>query len=176
MRKEDEDDEETPPTILTFHDVGLNHKLCSNAFFNFEGMQEIAKHFVVCHVDAPGGAGEQHGAGSELLAADWNIVSHANPQLFWNMYNSCRDLDINLPGAVPNIKTFCLVILVVEDKVPAKDGRDIEDTISINIKSDFNLRNATRGKRYVCEFELANYDDKKTLLTQSATTNLLNFK
>uniref|UniRef100_A0A3P8UKL4 NDRG family member 4 n=1 Tax=Cynoglossus semilaevis TaxID=244447 RepID=A0A3P8UKL4_CYNSE len=50
------------PAILTYHDVGLNHKLCFNPFFNNEDMQEITKHFVVCHVDAPG----QQGGASQL--------------------------------------------------------------------------------------------------------------
>ncbi|XP_051024681.1 protein NDRG4 isoform X2 [Acomys russatus] len=212
------------PAILTYHDVGLNHKLCFNTFFNYEDMQEITKHFVVCHVDAPGqqvGASQfpqgyqfpsmeqlaamlpsvvQHfgfkyvigigvGAGAYVLAKfalifpdlveglvlmnidpngkgwiDWaatklsgltstlpdtvlshlfsqeelvnntelvqsyrqqisNVVNQANLQLFWNMYNSRRDLDINRPGTVPNAKTLrCPVMLVVGDNAPAEDG------------------------------------------------------
>ncbi|KAM9192284.1 protein NDRG4 isoform 2-T2 [Dugong dugon] len=212
------------PAILTYHDVGLNHKLCFNTFFNFEDMQEITKHFVVCHVDAPGqqvGASQfpqgyqfpsmeqlaamlpsvvQHfgfkyvigigvGAGAYVLAKfalifpdlveglvlmnidpngkgwiDWaatklsgltstlpdtvlshlfsqeelvnntelvqsyrqqigNVVNQANLQLFWNIYNSRRDLEINRPGTVPNARTLrCPVMLVVGDNAPAEDG------------------------------------------------------
>ncbi|KAF1504829.1 Protein NDRG4, partial [Eudyptula minor] len=212
------------PAILTYHDVGLNHKLCFNTFFNYEDMQEITKHFVVCHVDAPGqqtGASQfpqgyqypsmdqlaamlpsvvQHfgfkyvigigvGAGAYVLAKfalifpdlveglvlmnidpngkgwiDWaaaklsgltstlpdtvlshlfsqeelvnntelvqsyrqqigSMVNQFNLQLFLNMYNSRRDLDINRPGTVPNAKTLCCpVMLVVGDNAPAEEG------------------------------------------------------
>ncbi|XP_053558519.1 protein NDRG4 isoform X2 [Bombina bombina] len=212
------------PAILTYHDVGLNHKLCFNTFFNYEDMQEITKHFVVCHVDAPGqqvGASQfpqgyqyptmehlaamlpsvlQHfgfqsvigigvGAGAYVLAKfalifqelveglvlinidpngkgwiDWaasklsgltsslpdTVLSHLfsqeellnntelvqnyrqqisscvnqnNLQLFWNMYNSRRDLEMNRPGTVPNAKTLrAPVMLVVGDNSPAEDS------------------------------------------------------
>ncbi|XP_026539963.1 protein NDRG4 isoform X2 [Notechis scutatus] len=212
------------PALLTYHDVGLNHKLCFNTFFNSEEMQEIMKHFVVCHVDAPGqqsGASQfpqgyqypsmdqlaamlpsvvQHfgfkyvigigvGAGAYVLAKfalifpdlveglvlinvdpnakgwiDWaasklsgltstlsdmvlshlfsqeelannmelvqsyrqqiaSTVNQFNLQLFWSMYNSRRDLEMNRPGSAPNAKTLrCPVMLVVGDNAPAEDG------------------------------------------------------
>ncbi|XP_029377913.1 protein NDRG4 isoform X4 [Echeneis naucrates] len=212
------------PAILTYHDVGLNHKLCFNTFFNYEDMQEITKHFVVCHVDAPGqqiGASQlpqgyqyptmdqlagmlptvvQHfgfksivgigvGAGAYILAKfaliapelveglvllnidpngkgwiDWaatklsgltsnlpdtvlphlfsqeelmnntelvqsyrqqinNTVNQFNLHLFWNMYNSRRDLEMNRSGTVLNAKTLkCPVMLVVGDNAPAEEG------------------------------------------------------
>ncbi|NP_001087900.1 protein NDRG4-A [Xenopus laevis] len=211
------------PAILTYHDVGLNHKLCFNTFFNYEDMQEITKHFVVCHVDAPGqqvGASQfpqgyqyptmdqlaamlpsvmQHfgfqsiiaigvGAGAYVLAKfalifpelvegmvlinidpngkgwiDWaaskisglasslpetvlshlfsqeelmnntelvqnyrqqisNCVNQSNLQLFWNMYNSRRDLEMSRPGTAPNAKTLrAPVMLVVGDNAPAEE-------------------------------------------------------
>ncbi|XP_028842411.1 protein NDRG4 isoform X3 [Denticeps clupeoides] len=212
------------PAILTYHDVGLNHKLCFNTFFHNEDMQEITKHFVVCHIDAPGqqiGASQmpqgyqyptmdqlagmlpsvlQHfgfksivgigvGAGAYILAKfalifpelveglvllnidpngkgwiDWaatklsgltsampdtvlphlfsqeelvsntelvqsyrhqinNTVNQFNLQLFWNMYNGRRDLEMNRSGTVLNAKTLrCPVMLVVGDNAPAEEG------------------------------------------------------
>ncbi|MEQ2193792.1 Protein ndrg4 [Xenoophorus captivus] len=212
------------PAILTYHDVGLNHKMCFNPFFNNEDMQEITKHFVICHVDAPGqhvGASQfpqgyqyptmdqlagmlptvvQHfgfkstvgigvGAGAYILAKfalmfpdmveglvllnidpngkgwiDWaasklsgltstipdtvlphlfsqeemvsntelvqsyrqqitNSINHHNLQLFWNMYNSRRDLEMNRGGTAINAKTLkCPVMLVVGDNAPAEEG------------------------------------------------------
>uniref|UniRef100_A0A8C9X771 NDRG family member 4 n=1 Tax=Sander lucioperca TaxID=283035 RepID=A0A8C9X771_SANLU len=72
------------PAILTYHDVGLNHKLCFNSFFSNEDMQEITKHFVVCHVDAPGqqiGAsqlpqGYQYPTMDQLAAMLPTVVQH----------------------------------------------------------------------------------------------------
>ncbi|XP_041797591.1 protein NDRG1-like [Chelmon rostratus] len=42
------------PVILTFHDVGLNHKSCFSTLFNHEDMQEIIRRLPICHVEAPG--------------------------------------------------------------------------------------------------------------------------
>uniref|UniRef100_A0A8C4ZUC8 NDRG family member 4 n=1 Tax=Gadus morhua TaxID=8049 RepID=A0A8C4ZUC8_GADMO len=216
------------PAILTYHDVGLNHKLCFNSFFNSEDMLEITKHFVVCHVDAPGqqiGASPlpqgylyptmdqlagmlpsvvQHfgfksivgvgvGAGAYILAKfalifpdlveglvllnidpngkgwiDWaagkitgltsnlpdtvlphlfsqeelmsntelvqsyrqqigNTINQVNLQLFWNMYNSRRDLEMNRSGTVecnskldPTNTTFLKVHYLNNIWIPAK--------------------------------------------------------
>ncbi|KAJ3597215.1 hypothetical protein NHX12_000744 [Muraenolepis orangiensis] len=54
------------PVILTYHDVGLNHKMCFESFFSHEDMQEIIRHFPVLHVNAPG----QH-EGAVSLATEY---------------------------------------------------------------------------------------------------------
>uniref|UniRef100_A0A8C4ES45 NDRG family member 4 n=2 Tax=Dicentrarchus labrax TaxID=13489 RepID=A0A8C4ES45_DICLA len=241
------------PAILTYHDVGLNHKLCFNTFFNNEDMQEITKHFVVCHIDAPGqqiGASQlpqgyqyptmdqlagmlptvvQHfgfksivgigvGAGAYILAKfalifpdlveglvllnidpngkgwiDWaatklsgltsalpdtvlphlfsqeelmnntelvqsyrqqinNTVNQFNLQLFWNMYNSRRDLEMNRSGTVINAKTLkCSVMLVVGDNAPAEEGvvecnSKLDPTNTTFLKVTLSLSDTAPGK------------------------------
>eukprot|EP00066_Takifugu_rubripes_P010984 XP_003979297.2 PREDICTED: protein NDRG4-like [Takifugu rubripes] len=52
-----------------------------------------------------------------------NTVNQFNLQLFWNMYNSRRDLEMNRSGTVLNAKTLkCPVMLVVGDNGPAEEG------------------------------------------------------
>nr|BAE87742.1 unnamed protein product [Macaca fascicularis] len=88
------------PAILTYHDVGLNHKLCFNTFFNFEDMQEITKHFVVCHVDAPGqqvGAsqfpqGYQFPSMEQLAAMLPSVVQHFGFKYCDWHWSGCRSL------------------------------------------------------------------------------------
>ncbi|KAM4581417.1 protein NDRG1-like [Odontesthes bonariensis] len=58
------------PVILTFHDVGLNHKTCFESLFNHDDMQEIVRHLPVCHVEAPG----QH-EGAKTLPTAYNYPS-----------------------------------------------------------------------------------------------------
>ncbi|KAM7382649.1 hypothetical protein PAMP_002371 [Pampus punctatissimus] len=53
------------PVILTYHDVGLNHKSCFETLFNHEDMREIVRHLPVCHVEAPG----QHESAKTLPTA-----------------------------------------------------------------------------------------------------------
>ncbi|XP_060726292.1 protein NDRG1b [Tachysurus vachellii] len=42
------------PVILTYHDIGLNHKTCFSNLFTHEDMLEITQYFSVCHINAPG--------------------------------------------------------------------------------------------------------------------------
>ncbi|XP_076016921.1 protein NDRG1-like [Genypterus blacodes] len=58
------------PVILTYHDVGLNRKSCFENLFNHEDMQEIIRHFPVCHVEAPG----QH-EGATTLPSEYTYPS-----------------------------------------------------------------------------------------------------
>ena len=60
------------PAILTYHDVGLNHKLCFNTFFNFEDMQEITKHFVCATWMPLGSRWERHSSLRGTSSPPWS--------------------------------------------------------------------------------------------------------
>ncbi|CAB4005496.1 Hypothetical predicted protein [Paramuricea clavata] len=40
--------------LLTFHDIGLNHKTCFEKFLNHEDMKQLHDRFIVYHILAPG--------------------------------------------------------------------------------------------------------------------------
>lgn len=42
------------PVIITYHDVGLNHKSCFEGFLSYEGNAFLGRDFCMYHIDAPG--------------------------------------------------------------------------------------------------------------------------
>uniref|UniRef100_A0A672YC50 N-myc downstream regulated 1b n=1 Tax=Sphaeramia orbicularis TaxID=375764 RepID=A0A672YC50_9TELE len=69
------------PVILTYHDVGLNHKSCFETLFNHEDMREIIRHFPVCHVEAPGQHEGAKTLPSEYIYPTMDQLSEALPSL-----------------------------------------------------------------------------------------------
>ncbi|KAJ7390710.1 hypothetical protein OS493_022789 [Desmophyllum pertusum] len=72
--------------MITFHDVGMNHKTCFERFFQHEDIVGLLDRFVIYHVDAPGQESK-----AENLAADYqyptmtklgemvgNVIDHFN--------------------------------------------------------------------------------------------------
>uniref|UniRef100_A0A672YFB5 N-myc downstream regulated 1b n=1 Tax=Sphaeramia orbicularis TaxID=375764 RepID=A0A672YFB5_9TELE len=69
------------PVILTYHDVGLNHKSCFETLFNHEDMREIIRHFPVCHVEAPGQHEGAKTLPSEYIYPTMDQLSEALPSV-----------------------------------------------------------------------------------------------
>jgi len=47
-------DNSSAPPLLTYHDIGLNHRTCFSIFFHHPDMFQILKHFTIYHIDSPG--------------------------------------------------------------------------------------------------------------------------
>uniref|UniRef100_A0A8C9V8U5 Protein NDRG2 n=1 Tax=Scleropages formosus TaxID=113540 RepID=A0A8C9V8U5_SCLFO len=104
------------PVILTYHDIGLNHKSCFNTLFNFEDMQEITQHFAVVHVDAPGqqeGAppfpnGYQYPTMDELAEMLPSVLTHLKyvldgPHCCFYIVTGALSLQLNQPALVEGL-------------------------------------------------------------------------
>ncbi|XP_054477138.1 protein NDRG1-like [Anoplopoma fimbria] len=95
------------PVVLTFHDVGLNHKSCFDTLFNHEDMQEIIRHLPVCHVEAPG----QH-EGAKTLHTDYSYpsmdqLSEALPAVVKH-FGLCRVIGLGVGAGAYILAKFAL--------------------------------------------------------------------
>eukprot|EP01137_Pigoraptor_chileana_P016325 Opistho-2@5766 len=42
------------PALVTFHDIGMNHKMCFGKFISHPSTRQLVESFVIYHIDAPG--------------------------------------------------------------------------------------------------------------------------
>ncbi|MGH0155507.1 UNVERIFIED_CONTAM: hypothetical protein FKN15_029902 [Acipenser sinensis] len=103
------------PAIVTYHDVGLNHKSCFGPLFRFEDMQEITKNFVVCHIDAPG---QEEGAAAFPVGYQYPSMDQLAEMVPCILqYFNRRDLNIDRGSTLKSP-----VMLVVGDQAPYEDA------------------------------------------------------
>uniref|UniRef100_A0A8B9LDB6 Ndrg family member 3a n=1 Tax=Astyanax mexicanus TaxID=7994 RepID=A0A8B9LDB6_ASTMX len=148
------------PVILTYHDIGLNHKSCFNTLFNFEDMQEITQHFAVVHIDAPGqqeGAppfptgvnsviGIGVGAGAYILSRfALNHPSLVEGLVLINV-NPCAEGWIDWAASKLSGWTSTLVDIVMAHHFSTEeltDNQELIQTYRLHIAQDINQENLT---------------------------------
>ncbi|KXJ16185.1 uncharacterized protein ZK1073.1 [Exaiptasia diaphana] len=69
-KSEDKENAKKKETLLTFHDIGMNHKTCFEKFLNHEDIKCLHERFVMYHIDAPG-----QETGAENLSNDFQYPS-----------------------------------------------------------------------------------------------------
>lgn len=70
QKSEDKENAKKKDVMLTFHDIGMNHKTCFEKFLNHEDIKCIHDRFVIYHIDAPG-----QDTGAENLSNDYQYPS-----------------------------------------------------------------------------------------------------
>uniref|UniRef100_A0AAQ4Q734 N-myc downstream regulated 1b n=1 Tax=Gasterosteus aculeatus aculeatus TaxID=481459 RepID=A0AAQ4Q734_GASAC len=96
------------PVLLTFHDVGLNHKSCFDPLFIHEDMQEIIRHLPVCHIEAPG----QH-EGAKTLHDEYSYpsmdqLSEAVPAVLKH-FGLCRVIGLGVGAGAYILAKFAFI-------------------------------------------------------------------
>uniref|UniRef100_A0A8C2X3D3 Protein NDRG2 n=1 Tax=Cyclopterus lumpus TaxID=8103 RepID=A0A8C2X3D3_CYCLU len=92
------------PVVLTFHDVGLNHKSCFDTLFNHEDMREIIRHLPVCHVEAPG---QHEGAKTLYSYPSMDQLSEALPAVLKH-FGLCRVIGLGVGAGAYILAKFAL--------------------------------------------------------------------
>lgn len=69
-KKDEKENIKRKEVMITFHDVGMNHKTCFERFFQHEDIVHLLDRFVIYHVDAPGQESK-----AENLASDYQYPS-----------------------------------------------------------------------------------------------------
>ncbi|XP_031567576.1 uncharacterized protein ZK1073.1-like [Actinia tenebrosa] len=70
QKSEDKENVKKKEVMVTFHDIGMNHKTCFEKFLNHEDIKSIHDRFVIYHIDAPG-----QETGAEDLSNDYQYPS-----------------------------------------------------------------------------------------------------
>lgn len=71
-KQEEKENIKRKEVMITFHDVGMNHKTCFDKFFKHEDVVGLLDRFIIYHVDAPGQESK-----AENLAPDYQYPTMA---------------------------------------------------------------------------------------------------
>uniref|UniRef100_A0AAQ6A9C5 N-myc downstream regulated 1b n=1 Tax=Amphiprion ocellaris TaxID=80972 RepID=A0AAQ6A9C5_AMPOC len=131
------------PVILTFHDVGLNHKSCFETLFNHVDMHEILRHLPVCHVEAPG----QHEAAKTLPTAyiypTMDQLSEALPAVLKH-FGLRSVIGLGVGAGAYILARFAVIITHLFGKEEIQTNHDLIATYRHHITATMNQANVSQ--------------------------------
>ncbi|KAK3706778.1 hypothetical protein QZH41_015343 [Actinostola sp. cb2023] len=107
QKSEDKENAKKKDVMLTFHDIGMNHKTCFEKFFEYEDIKCLHERFVIYHIDAPG-----QESGAENLSNDYQYPSmRALSDMVGNVIDHFALADIVCFGAGAGSNILCRLAL-----------------------------------------------------------------